>query len=249
VSRLNDRKKYRRGYLVAILAGLEKEKAVLWRIYANVAKQEKTISLGELRNDSRALYCFHEAIINALRPTLKEGIRSIILASPPRTNYSQEFITHVRQHHAWLSQGSTKVVFSEIVGTAGTPSQVAALTRTAVFHESIEQTTSEETEDLVKLLDRRLNISKSEQAVLFSLEEAEASILKHRGKGEPKPEYLLLTDKYLQSNSQRNRLNRLIQIAANKNVKTRTINAESPAGKRITQLGGLVCLMKGSEKF
>jgi hypothetical protein len=99
----------------------------------------------------------------------------------------------------------------------------------------------------VELLDRRLNLSNSEKAVLFSLEEAEVSIIKHRGQSKLKPEYLLLTDKYLQGNPQKNRLNRLIQIAANKSVKTRIINAESPAGKRISQLGGLVCLMKESE--
>jgi stalled ribosome rescue protein Dom34 len=244
---VKNRTKYRRGYPVAILAGLEKDKAVLWRIYSNVAKHEKTISLDRIGSDSKTLYNFHEAVINALRPALKEGVRSIIVASPPRTNCSKEFINHVRQHHAWLNQGSTKVVISEIVGTAGTPSQVAAISKTAVFHELVEQTTSEETDDLVELLDRRLNLSNSEKAVLFSLEEAEVSIIKHRGQSKLKPEYLLLTDEYLQGNPQKNRLNRLIQIAANKSVKTRIINAESPAGKRISQLGGLVCLMKESE--
>ena len=247
MGRLKDSTKYRRGYPVAILAGLEKDKAVLWRIYSNVAKHEKTISPDNIGSDSKTLYNFHETVINALRPALKEGVRSIIVASPPRTNCSQEFINHVRQHHAWLSQGSNKVVISEIVGTAGTPSQVAALSKTPIFHELVEQTTSEETEDLVELLDRKLNLSNSEKTVLFSLEEAEASIIKHREQNELRPEYLLLTDKYLEGNPKKNRLNRLIQIAANKKVKTRIISAESPAGKRITQLGGLVCLMKESE--
>lgn len=247
MGRLKDSTKYRRGYPVAILAGLEKDKAVLWRIYSNVAKHEKTISPDRIGSGSKTLYNFHEAIINALRPALKEGVRSIIVVSPPRTNFSQEFINHVRQHHAWLSQGSNKVVISEIVGTAGTQSQVAALSKTPIFHELVEQTTSEETEDLVELLDRKLNLSNSEKTVLFSLEEAEASIIKHRQQNELGPEYLLLTDKYLQSNPKKNRLNRLIQIAANKEVKTRIISADSPAGKRITQLGGLVCLMKESE--
>jgi len=66
--------------------------------------------------------------------------------------------------------------------------------------------------------------------------------LKHQKPGEPEPDYLLLTDMYLAKTRQKNRLHRLMQIAANRNVKTRIVNGESPAGKRITQLGGLICL-------
>jgi stalled ribosome rescue protein Dom34 len=80
--------------------------------------------------------------------------------------------------------------------------------------------------------------------VLFSLEEAENLILCKQAPGKPKPEYLLLTDNYLSSSRQKNRVHRLLQIATNKNVKTRIINAESTAGIRLTQLGGLVCLAK-----
>jgi hypothetical protein len=35
-----------------------------------------------------------------------------------------------------------------------------------------------------------------------------------------------------------------MQIAANKKVRTRVVDAESPAGKRLGQLGGIVCLAK-----
>jgi stalled ribosome rescue protein Dom34 len=65
--------------------------------------------------------------------------------------------------------------------------------------------------------------------------------------GKPKPEYLLLTDNYLSGSRQRNRVYRLLQIAKNRSVKTRIINAESTAGIRLTQLGGLVCLTKLDE--
>ncbi len=78
------RKGYRRGYPVAILAGLEADKAYLWRVFSHVIKPEKTITLDGDRNDSKAVYNFHETIVNTLRPTLKEGIRGIILVSPPR---------------------------------------------------------------------------------------------------------------------------------------------------------------------
>jgi stalled ribosome rescue protein Dom34 len=91
-------------------------------------------------------------------------------------------------------------------------------------------------------LEKRLNTSNNKNLVLFSLEEAENLILKRHKPGRPKPEYLMLTDRYLSDNREKSRLHRLIQIATNRNVKTRIANAESPAGIRLTQLGGLICL-------
>ena len=234
--------KYKRGYPVAILIVLEEDKAVLWKIFSKVIKPENTVRINGTRNNPKALYGFHESVINALRPTLKEGVRSIILASQPRTNHAQEFINHVRDHHTWLTQGPNKTAFSKITGSGSTPSQLAALTRNREFHKLIDETTAEETENLIEILEERLNNTDHNSDVLFSLEEAENLILKQQKPSRLKPEYLLLTDKYLADNRQKNRLHRLMQIAKNKEVKTRIINAELPAGKRLTQLGGIVCL-------
>jgi stalled ribosome rescue protein Dom34 len=239
---LKPNKRYRRGYPVAILAGIESDTAVLWKVFSNVAKPEKTIHINGTRNNPKDLYNFHEAIINAIRPTLKEGVRSIILASPARTSHHQELINHVFEHHKWLTQGQNKAAFSKITGSATTPPQVAALTRTPGFRQLISETTEEETENLIEILEKRINTTDNNNLVLFSLEEAENLILKRQKPNEPKPEYLMLTDRYLADTRQKNRLHRLMQIAANKKVKTRIINAESPAGKRLTQLGGFTCL-------
>jgi stalled ribosome rescue protein Dom34 len=239
---LKTKKGYKRGYPVALLLGLEEDKAILWKVFSKVVKPETTLSISGTINNPKALYNFHEAIINALRPTLKEGVKTIILASPTRTNHAQEFINHVREHHTWLTQGPNKAAFSKITGAASTLSQVAALTRTPTFRQLIRETTAEETENLIEILEKRLNASDKNNPVLFSLEEAENLVLKRQKPSRPKPEYLMLTDKYLADNREKNRLNRLMQIAKNKHVKTRVINAESPAGKRLTQLGGIVCL-------
>jgi len=242
VNTLKPKKPYRRGYPVAILAGIEENTASLWKIFSNVAKPEKTIHLNGARNNPKDLYNFHEAVINALRPTLKEGVRSIILASPARTSHNQELINHIQEHHKWLTQGPNKASFSTITGSANTPAQVAALTRTPMFRQLISETTQEETENLIEIMEKRINTASNNNLVLFSLEEAENLILKRQKPNEPKPEYLMLTDKYLAETRQKNRLHRLMQIAANKKVKTRIINAETPAGKRLTQLGGFICL-------
>jgi stalled ribosome rescue protein Dom34 len=241
---LKTKKGYKRGYPVALLIGLEEDKAVLWKVFSKVVKPENALPINGTRNNSKALYNFHEAIINALRPTLKEGVRTVILASPARTKHAQDFLDHVREHHTWLTQGPNKVAFSKITGSASTLAQVATLRRTPAFRQLICETTAEETENLIEILEKRLNASDKNNLVLFSLEEAENLILKRQKPGRAKPEYLMLTDRYLAGNRAKNRLHRLMQIAKNKHVKTRIINAESPAGKRLTQLGGIVCLAK-----
>jgi stalled ribosome rescue protein Dom34 len=238
---LKTKKGYKRGYPVAILLGIEEDKAILWKVFSKIVKPENALPINGTRNNPKTLYNFHEAIINALRPTLKEGVRTVILASAARTNHAKELMNHVHEHHTWLTQGQNKVAFSKITGAANTPSQVTELTRTPAFRQLICETTAEETENLIRILEKRLNTSDNNQ-VLFSLEEAENLILKRQEPGKPKPEHLMLTDRYLADNREKNRLNRLMQIARNKNVKTRIINAESTAGVRLTQLGGIVCL-------
>jgi stalled ribosome rescue protein Dom34 len=241
---LTPQKGYRRGYAVAVLTGIEENQAVIWKVFSNVVKPEKTVHFNGARSDPKALYNFHEALVNALRPAMKEGVCSIILASPARTNYAEQFRQHIRSHHTWLMQGPSKTTLSEMIGSATTPAEVTVLTRNPKFRKIIAQTTEEENENLLELLEKRLNTSSQEPLVLYSLEEAEYHILSPWKAGKPKPDYLLLTDTYLSSSRQKNRLHRLMQVAANKQVKTQIVKADSPAGKRITQLSGIVCLQK-----
>lgn len=241
---MNHKQRYRRGYPVAILVGLEEDRAVLWKVFSNVVKPEKTIVLQEKWSDQKALYNFLESIINALRPSLKEGVRTVILASPPRTNYARVFSEHVHSHHAWLIQGLNKATFSETTGLATTPAEVAALTRTPLFHKLVSETTQKETENVIEVLEERLNAKNQDSTILYSLKETEEMILGQQKPGTPRPEYLLLTDKYISDSKERHRINRLIQIAANKSIRTSIIKSETTAGKRLTQLGGMVCITK-----
>lgn len=235
---------YRRGYPVAILVGLEEDRAVLWKVFSNVVKPEKTIFLQGQWSDQRALYNFLELIVNALRPSFKEGVRTVILASPPRTNYGRVFTEHIHAHHAWLSQGQSKATLSETTGLATTPPEVAALTRTPIFKKLLSETTQKETENVIDLLEERLNAKNQDSTILYSLKETEEMIFGQQKPGTLRPEYLLITDKYLSDNKEKHRINRLIQVAANKGIKTTTIKSESTAGKRLTQLGGMVCITK-----
>lgn len=235
-------KNYKRGYPVAILIGIEKDQAAIWQIFSQVAKHQQNIPLTGERKEQKNLYSFHESIINSIRPILKEGIRNIIVSSPPRSNYAQDFLDHIKTSHAWLQQGINKASISQIAGSASTPTQVAVLTKTSAFKELIQENADQETENLLEILEKRL--SKNDNLVLFSLPEAENVILYPQAPGKPEPQYLMLTNKFLAESRQKNRINRLMQIAANHGVKTRVVNSDSMAGKRLAQLGGIVCLTK-----
>ena len=238
------RKNYRRGYPVALLVGLDENSASIWKVFSNVVKPEKVVYVDGSRNAPKVLYNFHEAVVNALRPAMREGVKSVVLASPSRANYAFEFLKHLKEHHAWLFQGTTKAVFAEIVGSAVSVHDVTMLTRGAVFRRIVGETTLEETENLLGLLEERLNSAGSEQLVLYSLEDIETALYGLWVAGKPKPEYIALTDTYNSTSRHKHRLQRLHQIAANKGVKIRIISSKCVAGNRISQLGGIICILK-----
>ena len=225
---------------MALLVGFEDDHAVLWRIFSRVIKRSLRLELDGKRTDDKALYNFHESVIDALKPVLKEGVRTIVVTAPVRTTYAQVFLEHVRKHHRYLIQPKSpnRANFAELVGSADDRIKVAELVKTKEFAELISETTSDEADQVVNSLEKHLYGNNS--VALYSLKEIEDRVYsKEKGKAF-RTEYLLLTDKYLADSKQKRRINRLLQISKNKKVKTRVVNAETPAGNRISQFGGIV---------
>ncbi len=235
---------YKRGYPVALLVGFEDDHAVLWQVFSHIVKQHLTLKLQGRRMDELALYNFHESVLGALRPMFNEGTRSVVVTSQKNTTYAADFLAHVRKHHKYLlnSKISGKVAFASLVGSADNSHLVSELVGTKEFRKIIARTTSSEADDLVSILEKHLYSGNNESVVLYSLKEIEDKVY---DKGKPEdlsPDYLILTDKYLAETEDKNRVNRLLQIAENRKVKTRIIKDETPAGKRISQFGGIVFL-------
>jgi stalled ribosome rescue protein Dom34 len=203
---------------------LEVDHAILWRVFSNVVKPHVTLRLSGARADTKALYSFHEAIVDALRPALKEGVKSIVVAAPLKTDYSQVFL----------------------VGSASNPHEVAELVKTKRFRDLVSETTSADADRIVDALERWINDLEDGAIVLYSLEEVEDLIYSKWSSGGVKPEYLMLTDEYLLNRREKNRINRLMQILNNKGVKTVVVDADTSAGNRLKQLGGLVCLARST---
>jgi stalled ribosome rescue protein Dom34 len=227
---------------VAVLVGFEDDYAVLWRIFSRVAKCSARLELDGKRAEDKAVYNFHESVVDALKPALKEGVRTIAVTAPARTNYTQEFLDHVKKHHRYLIQSKrpNRANFAELVGSADDRAKVDELTKTKEFTDLIAETTSEEADQVVNSLEKNLYGANDNSVVLYSLTEIENVVYSLEKEKALKTEHLLLTDKYLAECRQKNRVNRLLQIAKNKGVKTRVVNAETAAGNRISQFGGIV---------
>ena len=86
-------RRVRRGHPVAILIGLHDDNSVFWRIFSGVVKQECVIKRGRKRKyqDNKQVYHFHEEIVNKLRPIIREGMKSVLIVSPPKEEYSKEY--------------------------------------------------------------------------------------------------------------------------------------------------------------
>lgn len=236
------KRRYKRGYPVAVLVGFEDNHAVLWQIFSHVVKPYARLEFDGDRRDEKALYNFHESVVEAVKPILKEGVRTIVVATPVRTTYSADFLEHTRKHHRYLIQSKSpnSANFAELIGSAANRSQVAELVKTKKFTELITETTSEEADQVISSLEKHLYGDDGESVVLYSLKEIENTVYSLDKSREPESEYLLITDRYLADSKQKNRIHRLLQISKNKKVKTRVVNAETAAGNRINQFGGLI---------
>jgi stalled ribosome rescue protein Dom34 len=237
---MNRKRRYKRGYPVAILVGFEEDHVVLWQVFSRVVKLFQRLELEGQRRDNKDLYNFHESVVEALKPALKEGIRSIVVTAPAKTTYTQGFLEHIKQHHSYLvrSKNANRANFAELIGSAEDRIKVADLINTKEFTESIAQTTSEEADQIVANLEKHL-YNDNNSIILYSLNEIE-NMVYSRKKDKTHRNYLLLTDKFLAYSKQKNRIHRLLQISKNKKIKTRVIDAETSAGTRIQQFGGIV---------
>jgi stalled ribosome rescue protein Dom34 len=135
-----------------------------------------------------------------------------------------------------------------LIGSAGRPHEVHELVRTKAFREMIGETRSRDAENISAVLEKSLGSDESETVVSYSLEQIEDLVYGRQEHNSLRPEHVVLTDKYLAGTKNRGRVLRLLQISKNNGIKTTIVNAETRAGIRLSQLGGLVCFAKPNRK-
>jgi stalled ribosome rescue protein Dom34 len=217
---------------LAVLVGLEGSQAYIWNIYSEAVRPGDLIQ-GEIG------YNFYEKVVDALRPSFKQGIKSILIGAPDEKDYNK-FMNHIKKHQGWLLGGwrLNTVTFNRIPERVTDIVEVRTLVRSRDFKEKLAETTRRDTGQVMDALERRLNDSEGIDTLLFTLSEVEDAVYR----GMRTPEYILSTERFLSQHGRRTQ--RLFQIAANKNVKTSIIGADTPAEEKLAQLGGLVCMLR-----
>jgi len=233
------RRGYRRGYPVAVLIGFDRSRAVLWRVFSQVVKPHSTIEAP--RGGKRERYNYHEAVVNALRPILKEGVGSVVVVAPARTSYVKEFLDHVAKHQPWMTRGAGSATFTGIVGSATTQEEVSALVRTGEVQRAIGTSAAGEADRIKGLLESRF-AQDDASPILYSMYEIEELIFGQRVKGRPAPEHLILTDRFLAAH--RRRAQRLMEASRSRGTRAYVIGVKTAAGQRVEQLGGMVLLTR-----
>jgi stalled ribosome rescue protein Dom34 len=208
-------------------------------VFSQAVKSHTTIQAP--REGKRELYNFHEAVVDALRPILKEGVGSVVIAAPARTSYVKGFLDHVAKHQPWMTKGSGSATFTSIVGSATTHEEVSTLVRTGEVQRAIGTSAAGEADRIKSLLESRL-AQDDASPILFSLYEIEGAIFGQRARGRPEPEHLILTDRFLAAH--RRRAQRLMDASRSRGVRAHVVDVKTAAGQRVEQLGGMVLLTR-----
>lgn len=221
----------RRGYPVAVLIGLKGLKAHFWNVFSQSVRKGQVLQ-GE--NE----YSFYESIVDLLRPGFKQGLKTILVATPNEREYKR-FMEHIRKHQGWMLKGySLNIVTFEYIAEEATELlSVQELVRRSDFRSKLTEVSSEDISQVMNHLEKLLNDPQGIETLLFTLREVENAVY-----GDSLVEYILITEAMNRRFGRRT--NRLLQIAQNKKIQTRIIARGNPAESRIVQLGGLVCILK-----
>jgi stalled ribosome rescue protein Dom34 len=245
------RKKQKRGFLVALLIGFEEKKVHIWKVYSHSLRAHKDLRMFRKWKymDTKQIYNLLEDVVNLIRPVIKEGVRSILLACEEKKDYSSIFLNHVNKHHHWLVKGYNRVSFGKIIGLANSLESAGDLVSQERASEIVEETISEEYDYLVKRLDKLINSGDPDDLLLYNLEDIEKIIYLGGKKDKSVAEKLdlvIISEKYIKNQKNKNRIHRLIQISMNKGIKTKTISKENPIVDRFDQLGGIIAFKKSN---
>lgn len=221
----------RRGYPVAAIIGLSQGHAALWDVFSESVKPGPNVY-------EASKYALHEAIVNHLRPRFSEGVKTVLVATENGGLY-EGFMAHVRKRHGWLLKGweLNTVTFIRLEEPASDAEEVRRLVSNPDFKAKLLEASEGDLNQVMGTLEQRLGSPEGIETVVFGLEDAETVIY-----SETPPEYLLMLEAFQRKHTRRTM--RLLQVAKNRGIKTRVIPSGSSHTERLSQFGGLVCMLK-----
>lgn len=254
----NRKQRTKRGYPVAFLIAFISMRVIYYKIYSERIESFKNKKLARKYTNMEKNQKYHlfEEILTEIRPVLQSGLKSILLVSRIKQTEASDFLHHLKKHHKWIFNvnNPNSAYITVLTGDLTDMEQVASFTQNSSFKESLGQTVEKEVDSIITLLEKRLN-NHEKSFFLHSLKEIESLIYaggtrKKKFKSLPLiPEYILLTDEYLEEHPNKARLQRLLQIVRNRKIRLKIISSESSAGNRLTDLGGIICFLEIKTKY
>ncbi len=245
------RKRQKRGFLVALLIGFDEKKIHTWKVYSHSLKEHKILKLPRKWKyfDDKQIYNLLEVLVNLIRPVVKEGLKSILLACEEKKDYASDFLEHIDKHHRWLIKGYNQVSFGKIIGLANSLESAQYLISQEDIIEIVEDTINEELNQFIAKLEKLIGVGDPNELLIYNLEEIEKLIYKGGKKDKSvadEIDIIIITENFLKNYKNKNRVSRLIQIANNKGIKTKIISTESSAVTRFDQFGGIIVFKKST---
>jgi len=239
----------KRGFLLALLIGFDEKHILGWKVYSHSLRPYNNIIMPRKWKylDEKQQYKLFEDLVDFIRPMIKQGLKSILLAEEGKLNISDDFIEHVNKHHRWLIKGRNRISFGKIKGLANTLESAQTLLTREDSSNIIEETVSEELNQLSQKLEMLINTGDPKELLIYNLEGIENLVFEGGKKDVSAAENLeliILTESYLENRRHKNRVHRLLQIAQNKGVKTKIISKESPEAASFNRLGGILAFKK-----
>nr|MDO8115001.1 hypothetical protein [Candidatus Sigynarchaeota archaeon] len=240
------RNRRRRGYPLALLLGIEKQRAMAWNVYSESIAPAFTERLQQKGSAGTAnpQFNYFEAIVAKLKPIFSTGLKTLVIASPRNSTFANDFVAHLRKHHAYLmKEGSSQKIHTGTVdGEAKDVQSTLAVVKSDAFRTITASTVDQETTAIIELFDSCINNPSSLVKIGFTIDEIIQLLEALREDDEnPAPEYIIMTDVFYAGHKNDPLFQRVMSIAKNIKIKTRVIQLKTEAGARVAQLGGLVC--------
>ena len=242
-------KKPKCGTFLAILMSYDDKKVYFWKIYSHSLRAYETIKLPRKWQylDNKQLYNLFENVVDIMRKVVRDGLKSILIASSYNNKYWKQLREHISQHHKWLLKGYNRVSFGEINGTANSLESAKYLVSKEESKQVVTEIISEEIYQLIERLEKIINSGDPNVGFFYHLDDIE-EIVYEGGKRDKtaasKLDLIVITKNYINNQKDKNRIHRLTQIANNKGIKVKLISIEDPSVDRFDQFGGILAFKK-----
>ena len=189
--------------------------------------------------DQKELYKFHESIINAIRPLIREQNKAIIVVAPQKSTYWDSFSKHIKKGHRWLDSIAFELFDAEI----DNDEQIKDLFQTQAFKDAIGLARAEVSANIESDLNKYLNKLSESSNIIYGIREIESYLLSNPSSEQLNERILMISDSFLEINKTNPKMQRIRHLAKNYGITEKIFEQDSGMATRINELGGIILII------